>query len=234
MLLYLSTNTRPDIAFAVSQVARFTRDPKKTHAAAVQIIIRYLKKTADKGTIVTPSGSLDLKCWVDADFAGLYGKDPNHDPSSSRSRTGYIITLGDVPLFWKSQLQTETCTSTMESEYAALSNAMKTLIPIRNLVDEMWKFLKLQENDEEHLPSTIQTTVFEDNNACLILATTQRLTSRTRWFHQKWHHFWECMRNPLFNLTIVKIDSANQWADYLTKGLTKDLFEHIRKLVQGW
>ena len=62
----------------------------------------------------------------------------------------------------------------MESKYAALSNAMKTLIPIRNLVDKMWKFLDLQENGEEHhLPSTIQTTVFEDNNACLILATTQ-------------------------------------------------------------
>ena len=32
LLLYLSTNTRPDIAFAVSQVAQFTSNPKQSHA----------------------------------------------------------------------------------------------------------------------------------------------------------------------------------------------------------
>jgi hypothetical protein len=31
MLLYLLTNTRPDIAFAISQVVRFNHNPKKSH-----------------------------------------------------------------------------------------------------------------------------------------------------------------------------------------------------------
>jgi hypothetical protein len=35
MLLYLSTNMRPDIAFAISQVARFNHNPKKLHATAI-------------------------------------------------------------------------------------------------------------------------------------------------------------------------------------------------------
>ena len=42
MLLYLSNNTRPDITFAVSQVARFCFSPKESHAMAVKKIIRYL------------------------------------------------------------------------------------------------------------------------------------------------------------------------------------------------
>ena len=42
MLLYLSTNTRPDISFAVSQVARFINEPKKSHATAVKKIVCYL------------------------------------------------------------------------------------------------------------------------------------------------------------------------------------------------
>ena len=45
MLLYLSTNTRPDIAYAVSQVARFGHNPKKSHATAVKMIVRYLAGT---------------------------------------------------------------------------------------------------------------------------------------------------------------------------------------------
>ena len=48
MLLYLSTNTRPDITFAVSQVARFNHNPKKSHASAIKTIVRYLHRTANK------------------------------------------------------------------------------------------------------------------------------------------------------------------------------------------
>ncbi len=38
MLLYLSSNTRPDIQFAVHQCARFTHGPKQSHAEAVKRI----------------------------------------------------------------------------------------------------------------------------------------------------------------------------------------------------
>ena len=36
MLLYVSSNSRPDICFAVHQAARFTHDPKQSHAVAVK------------------------------------------------------------------------------------------------------------------------------------------------------------------------------------------------------
>ena len=49
MLMYLSQNTRPDIAFAVHQCARFTHNPKNSHAVGVKHILRYLKGTQDKG-----------------------------------------------------------------------------------------------------------------------------------------------------------------------------------------
>ena len=45
MLLYLSCNSRPDIAFAVSQVCRFNANPKQSHASAVKTIVRYLHGT---------------------------------------------------------------------------------------------------------------------------------------------------------------------------------------------
>jgi hypothetical protein len=71
MLLYLSMNTRPDIAFAVSQVTPFIYSPKHSHASAVKQLVCYLSCTWDKGTIVKPTNTLQLDCYVNADFAGL-------------------------------------------------------------------------------------------------------------------------------------------------------------------
>ena len=98
MLLYLSTNTHPDIIFAASQAARFNHSPKKSDASAIKTIVRYLHRTSDIGTIVTPTSDLSIDCYVDAKFAGLHGHDPDHVPSSAKSRTGYIIMLGGCPI----------------------------------------------------------------------------------------------------------------------------------------
>ena len=228
MLLYLSTNTRPDISFAVSQVARFTSAPKQSHASAVKTIVRYLKRTYDKGLIVIPDGTLNLTCYVDADFAGLYRREPDESPNSVRSRTGYIILLGNCPLTWKSQLQSEIALSTLEAEYAALSMAMRTLLPLRALLLEAVRELKLTTESA----STVKCTVFEDNNGALSLATNQRITARTKHFLVKWHFFWSHVRDG--KVKILKIDSAHQRADYLTKGLPRETFEKIRELVQHW
>jgi len=39
MLLYFANNARPDITFAVSQDDLFTHLPRKSHAAAVEMIL---------------------------------------------------------------------------------------------------------------------------------------------------------------------------------------------------
>ncbi|KAI2499655.1 hypothetical protein MHU86_14836 [Fragilaria crotonensis] len=164
MLLYLSTNTRPDIAFAVSQVARFCHSPKRSHASAVKTLVRYLHRTSDMGMIVKPTGTLNLDCYVDADFAGLHGRDPDRSPTSAKSRTGYIITLGGCPILWKSHLQSEISLSTLEAEYSALSSAMRTL-PLRSMLQEVASGIKLPRT----FTSTIKCQVFEDNNGALFL-----------------------------------------------------------------
>ena len=228
MLLYLSTNTRPDISFAVSQVARFNHNPKRSHASAIKTIVRYLHRTHDKGMIVRLTGDLSIDCYVDADFAGLHGRDPDYAPTSAKSRTGYIITLGGCPILWKSQLQTEISLSTLEAEYSALSASMRIMLPLKSMLTEVVAALKLP----SQFKSTIRCRVFEDNNGALLLATKQRITNRTKYFLVKWHFFWSHVESGEVN--VLKIDTTEQWADYLTKGLNREVFERIRKLVQGW
>ena len=231
MLLYLSTNTRPDIAFAVSQVARYTHNPKKSHASAIKHLIRYLSKTKDKGIIVKPSNDLALDCYVDADFAGRYGRDPDTELSSVKSRTGYIIKLGGCPVFWKSQLQSSVALSTAEAEYVALSQSVRVLLPMQDLLLEIIHHVNVPA-EFSSVDSTVRATVFEDNNSALQLATNHRVTNRTRYYAVKWHWFWDAVRTG--KIKIAAIDTKNQHGDYLTKGLVQEPFESNRKSNQGW
>jgi hypothetical protein len=102
------------------------------------------------------------------------------------------------------------------------------VIPIRSLIIELTAGLEIS----TELQSTIHSRVFEDNNGALLLATSQRITSRTKYFLVKWHFFWEHVKKG--TVSILKIDTKEQRADYLTKGLSREVFETIRKLVQGW
>ena len=89
MLLHHLTNTHPDISFAVSQVACFNHSLEQSHATALKMIVHYLKGMKDKGMIFKPNGTLNLECWCDADFVGLYKCDPDTNPSSVKSHGAF-------------------------------------------------------------------------------------------------------------------------------------------------
>ena len=141
LLMYLAANSRPDIAYATHAAARFTHAPKASHALAVKRILRYLKGTADKGLILRPTDEQRVDCYVDSDFAGLFGVEDDQDPTSVKSRTGYVIMYRGTPLLWISKMQTQVALSTMEAEYLALSQSMRDLIPIREVLKEIMKYV---------------------------------------------------------------------------------------------
>ena len=174
MLLCVSNNTRPEIAFAVSQVARFTAKPKVSHTRAIKSIVRYLKGMIDKGLGFTANNNYDLVCWVDATFAGLFGREPPSSPQSVKSRCGCMIEFGGTPLVWKSQLISETCTSACHADYFRLELVM-------------WLLKQLEPLNQK---TSIGCKVFEDNQSAHTLATNQQLSVRTKWFAVKFHWFW--------------------------------------------
>ena len=67
-----------------------------------------------------------------------------------------------------------------------------------------------------------------------MLETEQRITPRTKHYAVKLHWFWSIINDPTLNISVVKIDSKTQQADYLTKGLPTPAFQECRKLTQGW
>ena len=73
MMLYLASNTRPDISFAVHHCARFTHKTKASHETAVKRICWYLQGTKYNGLVFNPSNKLVVDFYDDADFAGMCG-----------------------------------------------------------------------------------------------------------------------------------------------------------------
>jgi hypothetical protein len=72
-LNFLEKSTRPDIAYSVHQCARFTANPKLSHAEAVKNIVRYLKGTRTMGIILNPKEQA-LECYADASFGGDWNR----------------------------------------------------------------------------------------------------------------------------------------------------------------
>jgi Reverse transcriptase (RNA-dependent DNA polymerase) len=136
-LNYLEKSTRPDIAYAVHQCARFAAEPKVEHTSAVRLIGRYLLATMDKGIVCTPNDQ-SFRLYSDADFSGNWSSEcAEFDVSTARSCSGYVVKYAGCPIVWASRLQTEIALSSMESEYVALSQGLREVLPLMELTKEM-------------------------------------------------------------------------------------------------
>jgi hypothetical protein len=227
-LNYLERGSRSDISYAVHQCARFTTDPKKEHGEAVRWLARYLKGTKDKGTILRPNKGENMVVYVDADFAGNFDSKETQDIDTARSRHGYIIIYEGCPISWKSQLQGEISLSSTESEYTALSYALRETIPIMEMLKEM---KQLGFPVASNTP-TIKCKVFEDNSGALEIATNHKIRPRTKHLNVKLHHFRDYVTRG--EIIIKKIGTLDQAADYLTKPVNQQILEKLRKIIMGW
>ncbi|GJY50122.1 zinc finger, CCHC-type containing protein [Tanacetum coccineum] len=109
-LMYAMTSTRPDIAYAVGRLSRFTSNPSRHHWHA----------------ITRPSV---LEGYSDASWI-------NHvEDSTSTSRWVFLLRGGAIS--WASKKQTCITGSTMESEFVALAAAGKEAEWLRNLIHEI-------------------------------------------------------------------------------------------------
>ena len=68
--LYFSSATRPDITFAVNNVAKFSQKPTKEHWSAVKRIFRYLKGTVNYNAQYSRDAREECVGFCDADWAG--------------------------------------------------------------------------------------------------------------------------------------------------------------------
>jgi len=198
------------------------------HKKAVKRIVRYLKTRRREGIYLRPTDK-SFGYWVNADFCGLWNrKNAQDDPSTAKSRTGYVVTYAGCPIVWASKLQTDIALSTTETEYIALSQALREVIPLMHLLREF-------KNNNFHLGSvqpTVHCRVFEDNAGALELANVPKMRPRTKHINVKYHHFREYVTKG--DITVLAVSSEEQVADMLTKPLSNYIFQQLRMKLLGW
>ena len=179
--------------------------------------------------IINPNPNHGLELFVDADFSGNWDpKAPEKDRDTARSRHGYIITYEKCPIIWKSQMQTEICLSSTESKYVGLSYALREVIPIMEFMKEMKKLgMPISKTKPK-----VHCKVFEDNSGALEMAKVHKYRPRTKHLNVKYHHFRDYVERD--EISIHKIDTGEQLADYLTKPVSQEILEHLRPKVMGW
>eukprot|EP00977_Amphora_coffeiformis_P011242 scaffold2705_cov152-Amphora_coffeaeformis.AAC.3 len=112
-----------------------------------------------QGIIINPKTSdIVLNCSDNTNYAGHLTLTEANNPESEKSHTGYILSLGNALVLWKSKRIQEHCLSTMESEYITLSMAMLSLVYLSGLMFEIDDIFDLGVGGI----ISIISTVFED------------------------------------------------------------------------
>ena len=126
--MYL-TNTRPDLAFAVSVVSQFLHAPRTAHLDAVYHILRYLKSCPGLGLFFSAGAQTELSCFTDADYAG--------SKTDRRSTLGFCTFYGNHLLSWKSKKQAVVSRSSAEAEYWAMAQGTYELLWLRSMLSKL-------------------------------------------------------------------------------------------------
>jgi len=203
-LLFLANQTRPDIAFAVGQLARRMAIPTKGDMAAAKGVVRDLKGTKDMGLVYGKAER--LTGWADSDWAGHVG--------TRKSTTGFLFTLHGRLISWRSRLQGLFTSSTMEAEYVAASEGVKDSLWLRRLVGFM---------GEDSSPVTLR----EDNQAWLALATNGAFSAKSKHVDVRFHRVQDNVtRGEVF---LEYTPTGENLADGFTKALEGPAFLKFRR-----
>ncbi|CAM8905429.1 unnamed protein product [Rhodiola kirilowii] len=115
-VMYLMNCTRPDIAYSVSRLARYTSNPGSKHWKAIVRVLKYLRFTHSYGLHYIRYPEI-IEGYTDASWIS--------DIQDSKATSGYVFTLGGAAVSWKSSKQTLITRSTMEVEFVALDKCGK-------------------------------------------------------------------------------------------------------------
>ena len=162
-LLYLTEHSRPDMCNPVRELSKTMDAQPPVHLNEMYKVVIFVLSTLDFGLkfkLMKNIKKWALKALSDSDFAS--------DKETRISIFGYIIYSCGIQITWRSKGMKSVVLSTTEAEYMALSEVLKELKFIVQLLQTM--------NIEVELP----ITVYVDNVGAIWLSNNRTTSDRTK------------------------------------------------------
>ncbi|SGY38360.1 BQ5605_C003g02007 [Microbotryum silenes-dioicae] len=205
-LMYASTGTRPDLAYTVGYLARFSHSPSAAAWGAVKHAFRYLAGTLSHGLRYARGNPAPLLGYSDCNWGACV--------LSSKSTMGYTFVYAGAAVSWSSRLQSRVADSTCDAEYLALSHAGKEAIFLHQLFGELG------------LSSSKPVLIYGDNQGANALTKNPVFHARTRHIRLREHFVRDMV--SMGDTVVQYINTGEMTADIFTKALSRDLFARHR------
>ncbi|KAL5577705.1 hypothetical protein UlMin_019404 [Ulmus minor] len=196
--------TRPDIAYAVSKLSRYTSNPGSDQWKGITRVLRYLRYTRSYGLHYTRYPAV-LEGYSDANWIS--------DMKDTKSTSGYVFTLGGAAVSWKSSKQTCISQSTMESEFIALDKCGEEAEWLRHFLEDipLW-------------PRPVPAICIHcDSQSAIGRAQSNTYNGKSRHIRRRHNTIRQLLSTGVIYVDYVK--SKDNIADPLTKGLNRELVD---------
>jgi hypothetical protein len=202
--MYLANCTRPDISFAVRELAKFMSNYGPKHFEAAKHLLRYLQGTRGRGIIYgnTPNSSPIFKSFADSDWAMSQGR---------KSVSGFIVECGGGPITWSSKQQVVVALSSCEAEYLSCSHCARQIVWLRSLFHELG------------FPQQQPTPLYCDNQGTVVCTHDPQSHSRMKHIDIRSHFIQDCVNRRLID--VHHIPGVENLANLLTKPLHRTIHQ---------
>ena len=185
------------MTFSVSFLSQFMGAPTVGQWEALEHVLRYLKRSPGRGILYKNYGHTDIECFCDADHAGC--------KKTRRSTTGYCVFVGGNLVSWRSKKQGVASHSSAEAEYRAMSQSVREIVWIYQLLKEVG------------LKTSLPAKLWCDNQAALHIASNSVFHERTKHIEVDCHFVRDKLKENFISTGHVR--SSDQLGDLLTKAL---------------
>jgi hypothetical protein len=207
-LLYLMLGTRPDISFAVTQLAQHAANPTEDHLNKALYICRYLVGTPDYKLVYDGASGEGISACTDSDWAS--------NTNNRRSQTGFFVKMAKGLISWTSKAQKTIALSSTEAEYMALSDCSRQVVWMHTLLGELGYHLKA-------IP------ICGDNQGSIFIASNPVTEKWSKHIDIRYHYIREVIARGFAK--VYFIEGEENPADILTKNLGSVKFQKFREAL---
>lgn len=209
-VMYLANTTRPDLSFAVRELAKFMSNYGKAHWDAAKHLLRYLQGTRSLGLVL---GNVDepypiFRGFSDSDWAG---------GEERKSISGFMMVIGNSPVVWCSRQQVVVALSSCEAEYLALTQAACEAMWMRQFLGELG------------FPTQGPTKIYCDNNGAIACAHDPHGHTKMKHIDIRLHFLRDYVNKGI--IEVLRVDGKENRADLLTKALGRAMHKEAIEML---